>query len=56
MGRFGDALATLDPFLSGNGMQASRWAVHVYVHIHWLTGDLYQVCLYTLKRTSSHAE
>ena len=45
MGRFGDALATLDSFLGGNGKQASRWAVHMYVHLHWLTGDLYQVRL-----------
>ena len=53
MGRFGDALATLDPFLGGNGMKASRWAVHMYVHIHWLTGNLYQVRLYTLQRMLS---
>ena len=53
MGRFGDALATLDPFLGGKGMQPSRWAVHLYVHVHWLTADLYQVLLYTPKPTAA---
>ena len=46
LGRFGDALSTVGAFLGGNGMQASRWAVHMFVHIHWLTGGLDQVCLH----------
>ena len=48
MGRFGDAVATLDPFLGGSGKLPSRWAVHMYVRIHWLTGNLYQVSFCTI--------
>ena len=47
MGDFDDAVATLDPFLGGSGKLPSRWAVHMYVRIQWLTGDLYQVSVYT---------
>lgn len=45
LGRFGDALSTMDAFLGRNGMQASCWAVHLFVHIQWLNGGLDQVCL-----------
>lgn len=46
LGYFGDALSTVSSFLGGNGMQASRWAVHMCVHIHWLGGSLDQVCFW----------
>ncbi|KAL3131971.1 hypothetical protein ABBQ38_007666 [Trebouxia sp. C0009 RCD-2024] len=43
LGRFGDALSTMDAFLGRNGMQASCWAVHLFVHIQWLNGGLDQM-------------
>ena len=44
LGRFGDVLQTVAPFLGGsNGVAASRWALHLTVHVRWLMGNLDQV-------------
>ena len=47
LGRFADTLQTVSGFLGGvgSGVVASRWALHVMVHVHWLTGDLEKVWL-----------
>jgi hypothetical protein len=45
LGRLHDVLQTVAAFLGcNNDMAASRWALHLTVHVHWLTGDLDQVC------------
>ena len=47
LGRFQDVLKTVGPFLGGsNALAPSRWALHLTVHVHWLNGDLDQVCCY----------
>ena len=45
LGRFPEALQAVSGFLGGDncGVLASRWAVHMTVHIHWLMGNLAQV-------------
>jgi hypothetical protein len=45
LGRLHDVLQTVAAFLGcNNDVAASRWALHLTVHVHWLTGDLDQVC------------
>ena len=45
LGRFPEALQAVSGFLGGDNCDvlASRWAVHMTVHIHWLMGNLAQV-------------
>ena len=47
LGRFEDTLQTVSGFLGGvgSGVVPSHWALHVTVHVHWLTGGVEQVCL-----------
>jgi hypothetical protein len=45
LGRYEDALLAVAPALGcGNDLAPSRWAIHLTVHAHWLTGGLDQVC------------
>jgi len=47
LGRFKAVLKTVAPFLGGSyALAPSRWALHLTVHMHWLNGDLDQVCCY----------
>lgn len=47
LGRFEHVLKTVAPFLGGdNGVAPSRWALHLTVHVHWLTGELNEVPFY----------
>ena len=47
-GKFEEALQTVAPFLGGtNGTALSRWALHLTVHVHWLSGELNEVLFYT---------
>ena len=47
LGRFEAVLRTLAPFLGGsNGVTPSRWALHLNVHVHWLSGELNEVLFY----------
>ena len=44
LGRLGDALRTVSGFVGvGSGVVASHWALHITVHVRWLTGGLDQV-------------
>ncbi|KAL0042394.1 hypothetical protein WJX77_011151 [Trebouxia sp. C0004] len=44
LGRFPDVVQTVAAFLGGsNEVAPSRWALHLSVHVHWLTGDLDQM-------------
>ncbi len=45
LGKFQEALQAVAPCLGcGNDLAPSRWALHLTVHAHWLTGGLDQVC------------
>ena len=45
LGRFQEVLQTMAPSLGcGNDLAPSRWALHLTLHVHWLTGGLDQVC------------
>ncbi len=47
LGRLQDVLQTVAAFLGcSNDMAASRWALHLTVHVHWLTGELNEVLIY----------
>ena len=45
LGRFQDVLQAVAPSLGCNSdLAPSRWALHLTLHVHWLTGGLDQVC------------
>ena len=59
LGRYQEALQAVAPCLGcGNDLAPSRWALHLTVHAHWLTGGLDQVCPHSqpqqLAETGSH--
>ena len=59
LGRFQEALLAVAPCLGcGNDLAPSRWALHLNVHAHWLTGGLDQVCPHSqpeqMAETGSH--
>ncbi len=47
LGRFQEVLQAVAPSLGcNNDLAPSRWALHLTLHVHWLTGGLDQVCCY----------
>ena len=61
LGRYQEALLAVVPCLGcGNDLAPSRWALHLTVHAHWLTGGLDQVCPHLqpqqMAETGSHSQ
>ncbi len=47
LGKFREAMQTVAPFLGGtHGVAPSRWALHLTVQVHWLSGELNEVLFY----------